>query len=225
MSKIKNRLSALHSQLLAAHSGSAGLTTPTLGREREDFIDIFLKNCIPQGFRFGTGQAIDANENESNQLDIVIESTVAPSIPLLGSSYVRLYPIESICAVIEVKSNISQKWNEVIENYRSVECLESSLAGGMGMEDGRLRSEDVAYFAVGYEGWVRSETFAEKWLEAGDKFDCILQLEPLMIVHKKEENTEAEVVEGPLALLRFLELLVNAVQRNQNRYDLSNYFD
>lgn len=224
MSKLKNRLQALHKQLLAAHDGSAGLTTPAPGREREDFVDIFLRNCVPQGFRFGTGQAVDGNGNESNQLDVVIESTFAPSVPLLGSTNVRLYPVESICAVVEIKSNVAEKWSDVILNYTSVESLRTGSMGGSGMDESRLRSDLVAYFAVGYKGWEKENTLIEKWTSAGTKFDCILQLSPLMIIHKHPENDSHELIKDEMALFRFLELLVNTVKRHDYRFDLSKYY-
>jgi hypothetical protein len=223
---LTKRLESIHQQLLAVHRGSAEMTTPALGREREEFIDIFLRNCLPQGFRCGTGQAIDGAGNSSRQLDIVIDSTFAPSIPLLGSAAMRLYPIESISAVVEVKSNFSGKWEEVSVNCQSLKVLTCGDISGSSLPENRLRSENVAYFAVAYEGWVTSQTLVDHWQNTKN-IDCALQLNPLRIIHRtgeREDDDSPTVVEGPLALLRFLELLVASVKRNDAAYDLSAYY-
>jgi hypothetical protein len=201
-----------------------GAANPVIGREREDFIDIFLSSCIPKGFRFATGQAVDSTGKESNQLDIVVDSTFAPSIPVLGSSKNRHFPIESISSIIEVKSNFTGKWDEVVENCKSVRNLTLSDISGACLEENRLRNENIAYFAVGYQGWQQDSKLVEKWTES-NQIDCVLQLDPLIVVHKERNSNNPEFVSGPMALLRFLELLLNSVKRNDYSYDLAKYYE
>lgn len=224
MSLLEDRLSAVHRQLMAAHEGNSGMSATTIGREREDFIDIFLRNCVSPAFRFGTGQIIDKNGHLSKQLDIVIESPFAPSIPLLGSSQVRLYLAESVHSIIEVKSDLTTQWADVTANFASVRSLSLSDFGGASIPDSRL-PEDLVYFAVGYKGWQTEVTTVEHWQNSGSPLGCLLQLDPIRVVHKSSSSNSPEVVTGVKALLRTLELLSRSVTQTASRaFDLTGYF-
>lgn len=225
MSLIVNRLKALHKQLMAAHVGSCGMATAATGREREDFIDIFLRNSVPPAFRFGSGQMVDSGQRESRQLDIVIESPFSPSIPLLGSSIVRLYPVESVSTVIEVKSDLTKQWAEVVENFDSVNALQGGGGGSTGFVEPRLRQEEIAYCAVGFLGWQNKQTTIDHWENSNNQLDIVLQLEPLRIVHKHASSDVADCIDGELALLRFLELLGRSLTRSTSAVrDMSRYY-
>jgi hypothetical protein len=224
MGMLNERLNAVYRQLLAAHSGNAGMATAAIGREREDFIDIFLRNCISPAVRFGTGQILDSTGLMSRQLDIVVESPFAPTIPLLGSSNVRLYLAESVHAIIEVKSDLTSQWNEVRENFESVKALKCKAIGGASLQDPRI-SENMVYFAVGYTGWEKEQSLIKHWRNNAKPLDCVLQLNPLRIVHKKAESNDPEIIDGPMALLRIVELLSRAVTQNvSSGFDLTPYF-
>jgi len=70
------------------------------------------QDVFPLNFRFGSGEIVDQKGLQSNQLDIVLEKPFGYSFPgdVLGP---RLYLAENVAAVIEVKSNLANKWSEV----------------------------------------------------------------------------------------------------------------
>src|SRR4051812_24192369 len=80
MALLDDRLKSLHEQLLAAHRGGAGMPSAATRREREDFVELFLRNCVAPGLRFATGQMVDSHGGASRQLDIVVELPFAPSV-------------------------------------------------------------------------------------------------------------------------------------------------
>jgi hypothetical protein len=79
---VLKRLEGIRSQLMAAHEAGDPMSNSTKGREREAFINDFLRNVLPPIYRFGTGDATDVNGNRSGQLDVVVEYPFGPSLPL-----------------------------------------------------------------------------------------------------------------------------------------------
>jgi hypothetical protein len=101
------------------------------------YINLALSNVIAPPFRIGTGAITDIEGRISGQLDVVIEYQISVSLPLLLGDSPRLYLAESVCAVIEIKSDISSQWDEVVataERVRSlqrVDCLMSGIGEGI----------------------------------------------------------------------------------------------
>ena len=108
------RLEALRRALIAGHAGGTDVSSHSMGKDRELFINLVLSNIISVPFRTGTSEIVDANDTMSAQCDIVIEYMNTLSFPNIFPSSARLYLAESVCAVIEVKSTISEQWKEVI---------------------------------------------------------------------------------------------------------------
>jgi hypothetical protein len=65
---------------------------------------------LPPIYRFGTGVITDVGGNLTGQVDIVMEFPLTASFPMPAGKQ-RLYLAESVAAVIEVKSNLSQELN------------------------------------------------------------------------------------------------------------------
>jgi hypothetical protein len=63
------------------------MSSATKGREREHFIHQFLEQVLPPVHRFGSGDIIDAVEQRSGQVDVVIEH---PLLPRLRAGYAVL---------------------------------------------------------------------------------------------------------------------------------------
>lgn len=154
------RLAGIQAQLIAAHAAGKSMSSSSKGREREAFINDFLKGVFPNSFRFGTGDATDATGNRSGQLDVVIEYPFGPSLPAVGSSEVRLYLAESVAAVIEVKSDLSLQWGEVEGTTKKLKALRREF--GSTMSFGNPPGPQIPIIAVGYEGWKTRETLQEK---------------------------------------------------------------
>jgi len=157
------RLKATQETLLALHRGGAMMSSATKGREREHFIHQFLEQVLPPLHRFGTGDFIDSSGQRSGQVDIVIEHLLLPSLPQVSGSE-RLYLAESVAAVLEIKSNLSSQWDDVVRTAREIRKLRRpprrdlnpSLPSGQGYPD------PIPIFAVGYEGWAKLESLKER---------------------------------------------------------------
>jgi hypothetical protein len=145
-------LTGLQAILNGVHKSSVGLSSATTGLERAGVIDEFLAKVLPPIYRFGTGDATDANGARSGQLDVVVEYPFAPSLPIVAAGQTRLYLAESVAAVIEVKSNLSGHWGEAVRTANGLAPLRRNLR--VAVSFGNLPTERIPLFAVGYTGWT-----------------------------------------------------------------------
>lgn len=100
-----------------------------LGNAREALINGVLSRILPSIYEVGTGEIIDHLGKHSRQIDIVIARRDFPSLTLPSGS--KVYPIESVLATIEVKSELdSQTLNQALENYASVSDLSPNVKTG-----------------------------------------------------------------------------------------------
>ncbi|WP_192820969.1 DUF6602 domain-containing protein [Rufibacter sp. LB8] len=77
------------------------------GMYREVIIKEFLKSVVPQKLSIGNGFVINSNEEVSTQCDIIIYDK--DSTPLIeDSERQKFFPVETIIALGEVKSNLSK---------------------------------------------------------------------------------------------------------------------
>ena len=77
------------------------------GRFREAFIEEILFPYLPSLYRISSGKIFDSRGNQSDECDIlIIDSTRIPPI-LQTSKKGGLFPVESVLAVIEVKSRLT----------------------------------------------------------------------------------------------------------------------
>ncbi|WP_274425520.1 DUF6602 domain-containing protein [Chelativorans sp. YIM 93263] len=160
------RIEAVRQQLLSGYAAGRTMSSASKGREREAFIDDFLKNVFPPIYRFGTGDATDRSGLRSGQLDVVIEYPFGPSLPAAGISDVRLYLAESVAAVVEVKSDLQAQWNEVISTARQLRPIKRHL--GTSMIVGEPPPAYIPLIAVGFQGWKRSDTAVRHLEERAD---------------------------------------------------------
>ena len=175
---VKQRLAAIQKILVEAFAGGGSMSAATKGSEREAFVDLVLSNLIPPLYRVGTGEITDHEGRLSGQLDVVIEYTSSISFPLLKSDNVRLYLAGGVAAVIEVKSDLSKTWNDVLQKGAALSELraERGVIAHTGVNPGHR----IPFFVVGYKGWADERTVAGKLSEANrDKhlLDGILVVE------------------------------------------------
>ncbi len=77
----------------------------TKGELRELFVSEILEQFLTDQFGIGTGVVINQAGMQSAQIDIIIyDKRVLP--PLIKNKQIGIYPIESVLALIEVKSNL-----------------------------------------------------------------------------------------------------------------------
>jgi len=95
------------------------------GEAREFVLKELLRQYLPARLGVEKGIVISSVENEppSKQIDIIIYDKL--NIPILyNAGNLRIFPIEGVYAVIEVKSNLNSKTlKDAIENIRSVKKM------------------------------------------------------------------------------------------------------
>lgn len=157
---IATRLAGIRTMLTGARHAGSTMSAASRGSERAAFVDKFLCEVLTPQFRFGDGDATDNAGNRSGQLDVVVEYPWVPSLPIVGSNRPRLYLAEGIAAVIEVKSNLTNQWDEVQHTSSQLKKLERLYGGGM--ISGFQPPTHIPLFAVGYTGWKTMDTVQQR---------------------------------------------------------------
>ena len=191
---LAQRLAGIQAVLKGVHSAGATLSSATRGSEHAAFIDEFLSKVLPPNCRFGDGDATDQDGRRSGQLDVVVEYPWIPSLPVLGATRPRLYLAEGIAAVIEVKSNVSDQWQEVLATAGQLGTLRRKY--GSGFTAGWQPTQWVPLFAAGYTGWKNKDAL-QQHLQDGP-IDGILVIDPGLFVSASEFG--GVIADGPWAL-------------------------
>lgn len=76
------------------------------GENREDLVEKFLAEHLPQRFGVSSGMAISHNGAFSNQADLLVVDALNNS-PLYGASKNKLWPVEAVYALVEIKTALS----------------------------------------------------------------------------------------------------------------------
>lgn len=181
---VLQRLYEFLNMLRAVDAGGKTLSSASKGAERESFIRHVLSNVIAPPFRIGSGDITDASGHRSGQSDVVIEYGNSISFPLPFPDAPRLYLAEGVCAVIEIKSDLSSQWDEVIRSRAALSPLRRKYSASISR--GSV-PENIPHFAVGYRGWKTQETLKEK-MEAQD-MEGILVLDSALYVSKSRQGT------------------------------------
>lgn len=85
--------------------------------------EFLLKGRLPKRFDIGKGEIISSFLGVSKQSDLIVYDSIE-GISFQGKEDLRVFPIESICGIIEVKSCLSkEKLIEGLENIKSVKML------------------------------------------------------------------------------------------------------
>jgi hypothetical protein len=204
---LSQRLMSALKQLREAAEGTQSATAPVKGHAREMFINQFLRKVMPPEFRIsGNGEAIDSSGEKSGELDVIVENSFLPSIPFFGTDgdSSRLFFCEGIASVIEIKSNLSDEWSNILAAAEKLRALNRRLIGGTQVFSGgsvvttlpfefkgpaakelpklKPHPEDdlrkkVQYFVVGYHGWKTTETIDAKLESAQPNVAGILQID------------------------------------------------
>jgi hypothetical protein len=193
--ELLRRLAGIQKSLCGVYESGAGMSSSSRGREREQFIDLFLARLLPPGYRFGSGDIIDTHRSRSGQLDVVVEFTFLPSLPALGGS-TRLYLAEGVAAVVEVKSDLAKQWGEVEATVAALRPLERQFQVP-GFTPYGPPPTRIPVFAVGYTSWRRLDTVREK--AASGVVDGLLVIDSGLF-STRPDFPNGMFAEGPLAL-------------------------
>lgn len=201
---VVKRLQELMNMFNMVDAGGSTLSTASMGAEREFFIHHVLSNVIAPPFRIGNGDITDASGHRSGQSDIVIEHANSISFPMILPNAPRLYLAEGVCAVIEIKSNLSSQWDEVVRSHRTLAPLQRDYLS-VNFSIGEP-SKNIPHFAVGYRGWKTQETLKEKMAE--QDMEGILILDKGLYFGKRYQGIG---VNSLFAFLRTLEELTGSM--------------
>lgn len=199
-------------QLMSSYESSKlQKSSQDIGENRENFVNIFLKGCLPSKFTLGKGEIWDSKRNKTGQLDIIILREDAPKL-YFGKR--NVYLGEGVFAVIEVKSNLTR---EVLKKAGE----ELLPVADLDIDFGTLMSADRTIerplrIVFAYEGasWktIRDEITKRTWEKL---FDIICILKSGIMINAYEDkklqrlfdsNTSAyfQIVKGKAASLGIL---------------------
>lgn len=156
---IEEKLKAIHS-ILASYLHS-GKSNQSKGNEREFVINQFLSQILPPQFRFGQGEITDKKGSFSNHCDIIVELPffLRLNVPTTSQS---LYLSEDVGVVIEVKSDLGNQWNEVLDKVGMIKSLDRELRGQSVTPAYWVNPlEKIPVYVISFTGWKKKETLIE----------------------------------------------------------------
>lgn len=112
------------SKQLFSDSNTGRLRHPgEFGTYREEICRKLLRNLIPSRLEINTGFLINSNDETSTQCDIVVyDANVTPLVQ--PKNMQRFYPVESVCAVGEIKSTLRKtEFTEALHKLSRVKKL------------------------------------------------------------------------------------------------------
>ena len=89
------------------------------GRERESALKQFLSEYLPSRYSIAKGEIVDSQGSVSRECDLVIYDATKCPLLLSGDDY-RVFPVEPVLGVIEVKSRLDE--SELRDAVEKVAC-------------------------------------------------------------------------------------------------------
>lgn len=159
-----------HSQVLAAKSSALETIhhAGDRGVEREDILEEFLQPLLPGQIGIGRGEIRADNGRWSKQEDLILYDRLSCPRLFVGSRS-QVFPVESVGAVIEVKTRLdTEKIREATQNIASVRRLEktgmATHVGAGSISFGNPTPVLGCVFA--YDLSLKPETFKQRWIES-----------------------------------------------------------
>jgi hypothetical protein len=208
---------------MALFDAGATMSSASRGAERELFVSSFLAQVFPPSVRFASGDITDVCQNSSGQVDIIVEAPTLFSFPaIIGGP--RLYLAEGVAVAIEVKSNLSSQWDEVVAKANAVQQLKVLERKYSLQEQAALLRKEfpgqtvvplvspvdpvkekkggVPFVCVGFEGWSDVDTVRERAKRVGS----------VLVLRHAIYAGDGGSAKGAVALLMFLEYLSSLIQ-------------
>lgn len=93
------------------------------GASFEEIFRTFLRKYLPKAFDISTGFIVDSNGKQSRQLDVIISDAMRTPV-FYEKGETRIFPVECVYAVIEVKAKLeASDLDGILENMLSVRRL------------------------------------------------------------------------------------------------------
>jgi hypothetical protein len=123
--KVKQKLLDYSSHFDIAHHGDIK------GYGREAIVQEFLSTHLPDQVEYLTGEILDANDERSGQVDVILQSKHHSKIPLLGN--LHLVFADSVIAAVEVKSTLTtQHLFAALDQFKKIKALKRNVVLGFG---------------------------------------------------------------------------------------------
>lgn len=155
------------------------------GTARENALMHYLRPHIPDKFEFSEGIIIDSFDHQSRQVDVIIHDRIATPF-LQDRDLANVIPIESVYAVIEVKSTLTKdELTKCIENIKSVRSLKKNTITG--------QISPILGFVFAYDADSTLETIYKNFLELSKDLPpeqqitciCVLNKGLILPIHKE----------------------------------------
>jgi hypothetical protein len=215
---LKAKFRAVSRELRARWEGAraSGRHSVEKGLRTEGALREFLARLLPPQFGVSRGEVVSAAGEVSRQMDVVIYD--AHHSPLLEESEAsRVFPAESVYAVIEVKPELQPSFvAEVVRNIGSAKVLDRSSIvaehGGHRIGHGRRQNPPIFGAVFAFEGGdpevlgarlhqVHARLARDVWV------DCVCVLDKAVIYHfapsGKDEDAWAPASIGRKTLLGY----------------------
>jgi len=143
-----------------------------MGGFREFFINSLIRPLIPYHFGIASGIIIDAYGHQSGQCDLIIfDKRLMP--PIWEAEGRGIYPIDSVLAVIEVKSTLATKdFNAICSNAKKLSPNTTANPNGMRIaRPGQLDDDRTIYPLVCIFAYTSEADFKDEWKRLVDKVD------------------------------------------------------
>lgn len=151
-----------------------------LGRNRENFCNLFLKTVLPPKLKTKSGEIWDSKGFKTGQLDLIIIRDDAPSLEF-GSD--NTYLAEGVFAALEIKSNLDRtKLGEAAKTLINVKKLTINVNSTISIGKPLDRALRIVF---GYEG-ATWETIIDEINKNGwqDLFDLVCILNRGVLINK-----------------------------------------
>lgn len=133
---------------------------PSAGDNRESIVAKFLKNHIPNHFAIDTGLVASSEGVFSNQADVLICDSLY-NAPLYADMSERVWFVEAVCSLIEVKSNLSP--SDIKDSIDK--CVNfKKLKRQFGLAGKKPNIEDSLFILWGFD-CPKLETFAKNYIK------------------------------------------------------------
>ena len=146
------------------------------GTARENALMKYLRPHIPDKFAFSEGIIIDSFEHQSRQVDVIIHDRIATPF-LQDRDLANVIPIESVYAVIEVKSTLTKdELTKCIANIKSVRSLKKNTITG--------QISPTLGFVFAYDADSTLETIYRNFLELSKDLPPEEQITCICVLNK-----------------------------------------
>lgn len=146
------------------------------GTGREEILGSYLRKYIPDKYVIGRGAILNSSGLQSRQQDCIIYDAFNSPI-LLNMESTKMIPIESVYAVIEIKSSLNkERLTECVQNIKSVKSLPKKPLSQI--------ASLTAGFVFAYTSDTSLESLLGNLIEFNNQIDCSHQISVICVLDK-----------------------------------------